>query len=138
MKPLKQLTTNSKSLLVLYGRFVLVAIPNTVVGLCIFPILKTVFLDGNNLLLMSISHVIAVTFSFMSHSTITFKSKITSKRWSLFFLLNLTTLSLCYIFSTMLTNFYDIDIRIIQPMVSIILQFLLIPTYRKLMPPSIS
>ena len=59
--------------------FFLVAIPNTVVGLSIFPVLKAIFISGNNLIfLMSVSHILAVSFSFLSHSKLTFRSEMRS------------------------------------------------------------
>ena len=52
----------------------------------------------------------------------------------LFFGLNLLALLICYFVSTMLAEIYIFDIRLIQPLVALCLQFALVPAYRKVMP----
>lgn len=134
MTILNFILSKSKQKITLYITFFLVAIPNTIVGLSIFPILKTFFMESSNFLLMSISHVAAVTFSFLLHSKLTFKSSVTPTRWTIFSIVNFISLASCYVLSESASTFFNKDIRIVQPIVAVLLQLLLIPLYRKLMP----
>ena len=115
-------------------RFLVVAIPSTFIGLSIFPILKTFFPNENNLLLMSVAHLSAVSISFFLHSQFTFRSTPTPRKWAAFTILNTVNLFLVFYISEEFSMAFKADIRVIQPVTALIIQLGLVPIYSLLMP----
>lgn len=114
----------------LYARFGYVSIFNTAFGLSLFPLAVTTFQNSNLLLVMAICHILAVSFSYVTHSKFTFFAKLTFFRAILFFLVHFLAflcIYFCTIWSVSVSNF---DIRVIQPIMAIVIQFAFVPLYR--------
>ena len=117
-------------ILKLYARFGYVSIVNTAFGLSLFPLAVTTFQNSNLLLLMAVSHMLAMSFSYVMHSKFTFFAKLTCFKAILFFLVHCLAL-LCIYFCTIWTvSVSNFDIRIIQPILAVVTQLAFVPLYR--------
>lgn len=112
------------------ARIGLVSIINTLVGISIFPILKTILHNQNNAILMSASYVICIVLSFCLHGKISFRSSLTPSRFVAFFIVNLSSLLIMIFSVSSLAEALNYDIRIIQPAVAVILQIAVVFLYQ--------
>lgn len=113
-------------------RFSISSAVNTLAGISIFPIIKTLFFDVDLLLLMTVSYVICLMISFATHNYYTFKVSFSIRRIFSFTILQCFLLFANYFITKSFGQILDADVRIIQPIVAVALQFASLGVYRRI------
>ena len=114
----------------MFARIGLVSIINTLIGISVFPILKTVFHSQDNAVLMVISYALCVSLSFCLHGKISFRAVLSVSKFVAFSIVNLGSLLIMVVSVSFLAKMLPVDIRIIQPVVAVLLQFGVVLIYK--------
>ena len=117
---------------VFFARFGVASLINTLFGVAVFPVAKTVFEYVSNDLLIIICYVAGICFSFTTHGKLTFVSVLTIKKFLWFFGLNVFAMIVIVIGSTSGSTVLSLDIRLVQPVLAVAVQVILIFFYQRI------
>ena len=110
----------------------LVSVVNTISGMSMFPIAKTLFPDLPNPFLIIATYCACVALSFFLHGKYSFRAALSVQKFLYFVLANLLTVSLLTVLVIWVHNFSALDIRIVHPGIAVLLQVIAVMFYKSI------